>query len=164
MIRSRKWLFFHLFLFRRFVGTLVCISHNRLTRTPQMSPFKICTFKELAISKEFFCGDAKMSLYLNSPHNAAVSIFKSPKECRVNACMGGCVCVWFNWKQKEKAPKHKIELETEQNKTNLQSAAYPTEPMFSIKIEPRRYWNQPNWRALMKSLVKGLTDHWLYTL
>lgn len=23
-----------------------------------MSPFKICTFKELAISKEFFCGDA----------------------------------------------------------------------------------------------------------
>ena len=32
-----------------------------------------------------------MSHYLNSPHNAAVSIFKSPKECRVNACMGGCV-------------------------------------------------------------------------
>lgn len=149
--------------FRRFVGTLMCISHNRLTRTPQMSPFKICTFKELAISKEFFCGDAKMSHYLNSPHNAAVSIFKSPKECRVNACMGGCVCM-IQLKTKGKTPKHKIELETEQNKTNLQSAAYPTEPMFRIKIEPRRYWNQPNWRALMKSLVKGLTDHWLYTL
>ena len=71
----------------------MCISHNRLTRTPQMSPFKICTFKELAISKEFFCGDAKISHYLNSPHNAAVSIFKSPKECRVNACMGVCVCM-----------------------------------------------------------------------
>ena len=103
-----------------------------------MSPFKICTFKELAISKEFFCGDAKMSLYLNSPHNAAVSIFKSPKECRVNACMGGCVCM-IQLKTKGKTPKHKIELETEQNETNLQSAAYPTEPMFRIKIEPRPY-------------------------
>ena len=87
---KQKMIIFSFIPFSPFCGN-TCVFHSTdLLGHPKCPHLK---YVELAISKEFFCGDAKMSHYLNSPHNAAVSIFKSPKECRVNACMGGCVCM-----------------------------------------------------------------------
>ena len=50
-----------------------------------MSPFKICTFKELAISKEFFCGDA---VHIQVPERVP------------GKRVYGCVCVYDSTENK----------------------------------------------------------------